>query len=112
MTDMENEPGHPATAPESGALLLHRLYVASRRGEPFTRAERSTVIDAVAACSDGFTLSDALGYFRGRPIATLVIDIASADTSSVRELASILRRLLGQKEVGLAVGGEFHTIKA
>jgi len=112
MTDMENEPKPGAPEHEPEALILHRLYVASRKGAPFTRAERSAVIDAVAACSDGFTLSDALGYFQGRPIATLVIDIASPNTAGIRELASTLRRLLGQKEVGLAVGGEFHTIKA
>ena len=109
---MENEPEHDGLEHEPETLILHRLYVASRRGEPFTRAERSAVIDAVAACFDGFTLSDALGYFQGRPIATLVIDIASPDTTGIRELASTLRRLLGQKEVGLAVGGAFHTIKA
>ena len=109
---MENEPKPAASEHEPETLILHRLYVASRKGEPFTRTERSAVIDAVAACFDGFTLSDALGSFRGRPIATLVIDIASPDTAGVRELASTLRRLLGQKEVGLAVGGAFHTIKA
>ena len=108
---MENEPDPGALKHEPEALLLHRLYVASRRGEPFTRAERSAVIDAVAACFDGFTLSDALGYFRGRPIATLVIDIASADTASIRELATTLGRLLGQEEVGLAVGGQFVSIR-
>ncbi len=109
---MENEPEHDGLEHEPETLILHRLYVASHKGAPFTRAERSAVIDAVAACFDGFTLSDALGYFQGRPIATLVIDIASPDADGIRELASTLRRLLGQKEVGLAVGGQFHTIKA
>jgi len=93
-------------------LRLHTLYLSSRDGSPFSRADRSAVVDAVSARFPGFTMTDTLGYFRGRALTTLAIDIASNDTARVAALARDLCAALGQDAVGLAVGGMFHQVAA
>jgi hypothetical protein len=52
-------------------LRLHTLYLGSRDGGPFTPGDRQAVVRETASVFAGFTLSEAQGYDRRRPVATL-----------------------------------------
>ena len=91
-------------------LPMHTLYLANRDGAPFSRAERGVVATAVAARFPGFRLSDRLESFGGRPVATLLVDVAADDTPRVMALARDLGMALGQGKVGLAFGGQYQSI--
>jgi hypothetical protein len=97
-------------AEKSGGLPVHSLYVGSRDGRAFPNADRQSVIDAIAAAFDGFTLMDADGYFQGRSVATMVIKLGTNDTRAVITLARRLRSLLAQQSVGHETGGRFYSI--
>ena len=95
---------------QSNGLPVHSLYVGSRDGRAFPNADRQSVIDAIAAAFDGFTLMDADGYFQGRSVATMVIKLGTNDTRAVITLARRLRSLLAQQSVGHETGGRFYSI--
>lgn len=88
---------------------IHSLYVGSRDGRTFTEADRQFVTDTVAASFDCFTVVDAEGHFKGRTVATLVIKIATEDTTSVETLACDLGQLLDQQAIGLEIAGTYRS---
>jgi hypothetical protein len=91
-------------------LPIQSVYVGSRDGNPFLDAGRQTVIDAVAASFDCFTVVDADGYFNGRSVATLIIKVATDDRASVEDLGHGLGLLLDQQVVGLETAGRYQSI--
>ena len=91
-------------------LPVHSLYVGSRDGRAFTDTDRQSVIAAVSAAFDNFTVIDANGYFKGRSVATLVIKIASDDQTRLEALAHSLGVLLGQEAIGLETHGRYRSI--
>jgi hypothetical protein len=109
---MNSFPAVAARSKPVRPLSLHTLYLANHDGAPFSRAERGVVATAVAARFPGFRLSDTLGSFGGRPVATLLVDVAADDTPRVMALARDLGMALGQGKVGLAVGGQYQNISA
>ena len=109
---MNSMPQALARTQQGRPLPLHTLYLANRDGAPFSRAERGVVATAVAARFPGFRLWDTLGSFGGRPVSTLLVDVAAADTPRVMALARDLGMALGQGKVGLAVGGQYQNISA
>lgn len=48
---------------------------------------------------DNFTLQPTLGYYKGRPEKSIVIEIVGAREAAVRELARRIRKMNGQKSV-------------
>ena len=90
-------------------LLVHTLYVGSRDGHAFPDTDRQAVTAAVAASFDCFTVVDAEGHFKGRTVATLVIKIATEDTTSVETLACDLGQLLDQQAIGLEIAGTYRS---
>jgi hypothetical protein len=97
-------------AAASGGLPVHSLFAGSRDGRAFPDADRQAVIDATAAAFDGFTVTDADGYYQGRSVATMVIKLGTDDTEAVISLARRLGALLVQQPVGHETGGRFHSI--
>lgn len=67
-------------------------------------------METASSCFAGFTINDAEGFFEGRPVATLIIRIATADTSAVEDMARSIGRKLGQREVGLEMQGLYQSI--
>ena len=89
---------------------VHSLYVGSPDGGPFKVADRTALVDDVISRFSGFTISDAQGFFGGRPVATVIVRIATGDTPGVQDLARSIGRKLGQREVGLELKGIYQTI--
>jgi hypothetical protein len=94
----------------SARYPVHTLYVGSPDGAPFRAAERGVVVETASSCFAGFTINDAEGFFEGRPVATLIIRIATGDTPVVEEMARSIGRKLGQRKVGLEVKGLYQSI--
>jgi len=90
--------------------LVHTLYVGSPDGDPFKNAARTAVLETASSWFAGFTISDAEGFFESRPVATLIIRIATADTPAVEEMARSIGRKLGQREIGHEVKGLYQSI--
>ena len=91
-------------------LPVHSLYVGSRDGGAFTDADRQSVIAAVSKTFDNFTVIDANGYFKGRSVATLVIQIAFDEQTLLEALAHNLGVLMGQEAIGLETHGRYRSI--
>lgn len=83
------------------------LYVGSRDGEAFSEDDREAVTQCVSESFGSFTIVDGIGFFEGRPVATLVIKIATDDVATVVDLAIRLGRLLRQRFIGLERNGRF-----
>ncbi len=92
------------------SVSLHGLYIGSRDGHAFSPTDRDAVMDDTATTFPGFTVHEADGFYEGRSVATLVLQIATADTASVVRLAETVGRKLDQREVGLELNGLYRTI--
>ena len=90
--------------------IVYSLYVGSPDGGPFKIADRTALVDDVISRFSGFTISDAQGFFGDRPVATVIVRIATGDTPGVQDLARSIGRKLGQQEVGLELKGIYQTI--
>ena len=89
---------------------VHSLYVGSPDGGPFSTADRTTLVGEVISCFSGFTINDAQGFTEDRPVATVIVRIATGDTPGVQDLARSIGRILGQREVGLELKGIYQSI--
>ena len=101
--------GYQQAAASSG-LSVHSLFVGSRDGRAFLDYDRQAVIEATATVFDGFTVIGADGYFKGRSVATLVIQIASDEQTLLEALARRLGVLLAQEAIGLEASGQYRSI--
>ena len=108
MTDATDLDGGKETT--GSGLPVHSLYVGSRDGGAFSDADRQSVIAAVSPAFDNFTVIDANGYFKGRSVATLVIQIASDEQTLLEALARRLGVLLAQEAIGLEASGQYRSI--
>ena len=91
-------------------LPVHSLYVGSRDGHAFPDADRLAVTDAVSSSFDCFTVVDANGYFNGRSVATLIINIGTEDSVAIEALGHELGQLLDQEDIGLEADGTYRSI--
>lgn len=94
------------------ALPLHRLYLSSPDGAAFTESERNAVLQATMRHFQDFTVTEAIGGFRGRRLHSLVIAVATADDEAVDRFADALRWQFGQETIGHETDGMFSEIGA
>ena len=91
-------------------LPVHKLYVGLSCSDSLTQAYRNNVVKIVAGRIESFTITDALGYFRGMPEQTLVITIAHDDYELVETIADELRVQLRQDGIGLECEGMYYRV--
>ena len=91
-------------------LPVHKLYVGLSRPDSHIKINPDDVVSTVAERIESFTISDALGYFRGMPEHTLVITIAHDDRALVENVAQDLRARLQQEGIGLECDGVYTRI--
>ncbi|WP_114416288.1 hypothetical protein [Marinospirillum perlucidum] len=91
--------------------MMHTLYLGSPQGKAFTQDERQSIITITSRYFDGFTLLDAEGYYQGRPVTTLLVKVATAESKDVEALALALGKAMRQKEVAIEQGSSFTAIK-
>lgn len=94
----------------SSGLPMHTLYLGSRGGLGFGDEELSGIGNLVAEEFGSFTMFPAMGFYRGKTLASLLIKIGAHDTDLVRSTARKLGRLLEQEAVGLEFDGRYHRI--
>jgi len=94
----------------SAGSLVHTLYIGSPDGNSFGTADRAAVVEKLSSCFASFTINDAEGFFEGRPVATLIVKIATGDTPTVEEVTRSIGRKLGQRKVGLELKGLYQSI--
>ena len=97
-------------AQQNQGVPANTLYVGSRDGKDFPEGDRKAVLEAIASSFDSFAVMDAEGYYQGRCVATLVVNIATDDQPAVTALARQLGNLLDQQSVGVETGGCFYSL--
>lgn len=82
-----------------------RIYLCNRARGPWTEDLQEEVFAVVGAQFPSFTVQEAIGFFEGKSMPTLVIIIASSDLDPVFRVAEQLRTLMDQRGVGVEHGG-------
>ena len=89
---------------------MHTIYLGSRDGLHFLQADYCKIKDIILHEFSRFTMFEADGFFAGKDVKTMVITIASDDVDKVRRVVTKLGRGMGQKGVGLEVGGQYRSV--
>lgn len=90
---------------------VYSLFLGSEGGAAWQQSDRDTVFVEASRLFESFTVSDADGCYRGRPVPTLVLRIGTSDRERVMRLAGALGQLTKQKEIGVEVYGRYTAVK-
>lgn len=86
------------------AAPFYTLYVGNRDFVPFTEDAERHILDIVAQRFPSFTVEPARGFFEGKELPTLLIQIASHDRDSVLATCHDLGQALDQRWIGMSEG--------
>lgn len=92
------------------AAPFYTLYVGNRDFVPFTEDAERHILDIVAQRFPLFTVEPARGFFEGKELPTLLIQIASHDRDSVLATCHDLGQALDQRWIGMSEGGTYTSI--
>jgi len=70
---------------------IHRIYTEEKN--------KKAIVQLVAEQFESFTLQPTLGYYRGKPEKSIVIEIVSGKAAEITRLAARIRKMNGQKSV-------------
>jgi hypothetical protein len=70
---------------------IHRIYTEDKR--------RATIVRAIAKQFESFTRQPTTGYYRGKPVKSIVLEIVGAKESQVKWLVARIREINGQASV-------------
>ena len=90
---------------------LYSLYVANRLGNEFSSNDREALFNLVTRSFPSFTVTEAVGHYKGRKHPTLVLQIASKDPVAVSLLCQSIGRLFAQDYIGLGNGRSYKSVK-
>ena len=71
--------------------VIYRIYTEEKN--------KRVIVRLTAKNSENFTLQPTLGYYRGKPERSIVIEILGASQRAVEQLAVSIRRMNGQKSI-------------
>ena len=94
------------------AAPLYTLYVGNRNFVPFSEDEERHIMAIVANRFPSFTVVPARGFFEGKELPTLLIQIASHDKDSVLATCHDLGQTLDQRWIGMSEGGTYTSVSA
>ena len=89
---------------------LYTLYAGNRDFLPFTSDEENRIFSTVAERFPSFTILPARGFFEGKALPTLLIQIASHDRDAVFATCNDLGKFLGQRWVGMSETGTYTSV--
>ncbi len=92
------------------AAPLYTLYVGNRDFLPFSAAEETGIIAIVGQRFPSFTILPGRGFFEGRELPTLLIQIASHQRDAVLATCNDLGRALDQRWIGLSETGIYTSV--
>lgn len=81
-------------------------------GKAWERVCKEQVIEFLAARFESFTVTDALGVFRGEREPALVVGIAVDDPQQVVDAAAALRARFGWEGVGIVFESKYYRATA
>lgn len=90
--------------------MLFKLYVGSNNTTKVL--EKNKAIRITSKHFNGFTAYDGLGYWQGKPEASLIIEIETNKKDGIKKLAQNLAKELKQQVIGVAEIGTLHFIGA
>jgi HD domain-containing protein len=96
--------------PDQRSTVKYSLYIGSRDGAAFTKADYTNLTALISDCFENFTIKDADGFYKGKPVCTKIIEIATTDFSSVIELAISLCKLMAQESVIVEASNVYHIV--
>ena len=83
---------------------IFRIYTEEKNKREIVRLTGKTF--------DNFTMQPTLGYYKGKPEKSIVIEIIGARASEVRKLALSIKKMNGQKSVlTLKIRGQSKIIR-
>ena len=90
---------------------FYTLYVGSPTASEFSASDRKKVLDIVIKRFTSFTTLDGQGFFEGKPLPTMIIQIATKDRFSMSVLCQELCDALGQRWIGLSDGDLYRSVR-
>lgn len=94
------------------AAPLFTLYVGNRNFVPFSEDKERHIMAIVANRFPSFTILPARGFFEGKELPTLLIQIACHDRVSVLATCHDLGQALDQRWIGMSEGGTYTSVPA
>ena len=94
------------------AAPLFTLYVGNRNFVPFSEDEERHIMAIVAQRFPSFTILPARGFFEGKELPTLLIQIACHDRVSVLATCHDLGQALDQRWIGMSEGETYTSVPA
>ena len=71
--------------------IIYRIYTEEKN--------KKTIVDLVGEQFESFTLQPTVGYYRGQPEKSIVIEIVGAKAPKIKTLADRIRKMNGQESV-------------
>lgn len=89
---------------------FYTLFIGNTDERPFTSQQRADIYRVVCAHFTSFTVLDAQGFYKGQPLPTLQVQVATKDRYSLSVLCQELGLYLQQKFIGLSDGQTFQSV--
>jgi hypothetical protein len=71
--------------------IIHRIYTEDKR--------RATILRVISKQFESFTMQPTIGYYRGKPEKSIVLEFVGATESQVKWLAARIREINRQASV-------------
>ncbi|CAA6693011.1 MULTISPECIES: hypothetical protein [unclassified Lentimonas] len=101
--------GEFSSASISASNAVFRLYIGLNAGKE-SQLDRGAVFEALRRHFESFTVSDALGCFRGEQEPSLVVTLVGESLTSVKRIASELRAEWKQDGIGIEHHGIYERV--
>ena len=101
--------GDARPAPTLAPNAAFRLYIGLNRGKE-SQLDRGAVFEALRRHFESFTVSDALGCFRGEQEPSLVVTLVGESLGQIRKIAAELREEFKQDGIGIEHHGIYERI--
>lgn len=89
---------------------FYTLFIGNTDDRPFTLQQRAEIFRLVCGHFPSFTALDAQGFYKGKPLPTLQVQVATKDRYSLSVLCQELGVYLQQKFIGLSDGHIFQSV--
>ena len=89
---------------------FYTLFIGNTDDRPFSSQQRSDIFQLVLRHFPSFTALDAQGFYKGKPLPTLQVQVATKDRYSLLALCQELGVYLQQKFIGLSDGQIFQSV--
>ena len=89
---------------------FYTLFIGNTDDRPFSAQQRADIFQLVLRHFPSFTALDAQGFYKGKPLPTLQVQVATKDRYSLLALCQELGLYLQQKFIGLSDGQIFQSV--